>query len=49
MDETSAGVYEVKAEDEAGLRVQITGTDPDEWLSRCRQTAFELTQSARSR
>lgn len=37
MDEVSAGVYEVVAYTDAGLKVTMKGTDPDALLLECKR------------
>lgn len=37
LEEVSANVFNVRASDRAGRRVEKTGTDPDAILEECRQ------------
>lgn len=48
INEVSAGVYEVIANDRHGRRFSDKDTDPDTLLEKCRQQARELVQRARS-
>jgi hypothetical protein len=45
VDEVSMCVYGVQGTDEAGRRVEETGTDPDRLLETCKTRAAEIANS----
>jgi hypothetical protein len=42
LEEVSASVYEVTAEDQYGHRILATGTDPDALLEQCRADVLRM-------
>ena len=42
VDEVSAGVYKVCGKDKSGRNVEVTGTDPDELLAECKESAARM-------
>jgi hypothetical protein len=46
VEEVSAGVYQVTGTDQAGRRVEMTGTEPEQLLSECRRQAVRISREA---
>jgi hypothetical protein len=46
-DEVSAGVYRAFGRDHLGRNVEVTGTDPDALIEKCRRAAIEMMAGAR--
>ena len=44
-DEVSAGVFRATGFDQFGRNVEVTGTNPDELLERCRKDAAEMVRA----
>ena len=42
VDEVSAGVYKVLGKDKSGRNVEVTGTDPDDLLNECKESAARM-------
>lgn len=45
-NETSAGVYTAIGRDKAGRRVEMTGTDPDVLIARCKEAALQMMRES---
>jgi hypothetical protein len=43
IQEVSAGVFRVRAVADTGRSIEMTGTDPDEVLKRCREAASVMS------
>lgn len=46
VDEVSAGVYRAFGRDRLGRNIEITGTDPEVLIEKCRRAALEVMARA---
>ncbi len=47
-DEISMGIYKATGVDQQGRNVEATGTDPDELIKKCKQSATQIMAAERA-
>ncbi len=47
-DEISMGIYKATGRDQQGRNVEATGTDPEELIKKCRQSAAQIMAAERA-